>query len=409
MTAGHSFPECDEVIIVGSGLNGLLLSLSMATAGCHVRLIDRGEATSFGDNIRTTTINPASYDYLERLGVWSVFNTIGNPLSPIHHIRVSDSQTMPTPGRIVADRLIDWDSDNANAPLAYTFANAQMVASLSALVDAHPHITVTNNAAINGYMPTHASLGNTAASISTEDGQVFSARLIIAADGANSPIRNAAKLRTISRSPGQTAIVAQVKCERPHEQMAWQRFIPGGPAALMPIDQDRMMSLVWTVKDEDAAVLLAADDHGFNTALMESFGTGLGALSVQSERLSWRLNLHHAVTPIATRLVLAGDAAHSIHPLAGQGYNLGVGDAKQLEQTITAAHKAGRDIGSRHVLAGYARSRLAETTAMTAMTDGLNAAFSFGGPIAASLTGMGMTLFGASPLKKLAERVARGR
>ena len=142
---------------------------------------------------------------------------------------------------------------------------------------------------------------------------------------------------------------------------------------------------------------------------MESFGTGLGALTLASERLSWTLNLQHVLKPIATRLVLAGDAAHSIHPLAGQGYNLAIGDAQALMKMAQNTRASGQDLGSQHHLRLYARSRFVETAAMTAMTDGLNAAFSFGQPAVSAAVGMGMTLFGASPLKKLAQKAASGR
>ena len=401
--------HCDDVIIVGAGLTGYLMGLSLAEAGCQTRIIDRGDGSVANDAIRTTTINPASYDFLNSLGVWDSFVKFGPAPTEVQQIRVSDEQTKPKAGRIVADHLINWSADEKDSPLAWVFQNQQMVKALSALCHDHDKITVTTKTAITGYSETDAYFGDTAASVQAEDGTNFPARLIIAADGAKSPLRAKAKLKTISRSPGQTAIVANIKTEKPHEQMAWQRFLNGGPAALMPIDDDCMMSLVWTLKNEDAATLLNADANTFNTALMESFGTGLGALALTSERLSWSLNLQHVLKPIATRLVLAGDAAHAIHPLAGQGYNLAVGDAKGLVDIVKKSKLSGRDIGSRHGLRLYARHRLIETSAMTAMTDGLNAAFSFGGPIVSAAVGMGMTLFGATPLKSLAQKAASGK
>jgi ubiquinone biosynthesis UbiH/UbiF/VisC/COQ6 family hydroxylase len=399
----------DDVIIVGAGLTGLILGLSLAHAGCQVNLIDRGDGLPATDNIRTTTINKSSYDHLESLGVWTGFHQRSEGPVPIRQIRVSDENTKPQSGRLVDDALINWGSTTSDDPLAWVFQNRQMEETLSAFVYDHPNIIITPHTTIQDYTPRHPEWGDAAAGLHTDDDRVFAARLIVAADGSRSPIRSAAGLRTISRTPGQTAIVANIIAEKPHEQLAWQRFIKGGPAALMPIDQDRKMSLVWTLMDDDAQTLLSAEPREFNTALMENFGTGLGGLCLDGERLSWMLNLHHVVRPIAERLVLAGDAAHTIHPLAGQGYNLAVGDAKTLADLMIRAKETGGDIGSRHLLRLYARSRFAETATMTSATDGLNAIFSFGGPLITSITGMGMTLFGASPLKSLAKRLASGK
>ena len=411
--------DCDDVIVVGAGLNGLMTALTLADAGAAVHLIDRGDGsvadTAMRDAVRTTTINPAAYAHLKTLGVWEAYAHHGREPTPIMHIRVSDEKTKPQPGRIVTDSLIDWhseakgnDTSGDTAPLAYTFRNTAMTECLYDRVHTHDAITVTSGCAITGYSENHPILGDTAAMISTDDGQCFAARLIVAADGGQSPLRHAAGIKGITRRPGQTAIVADIISERPHHMMAWQRFIPGGPAALMPIDRDKRHALVWTMKDDDAHTLLNAEPLAFNAALMENFGAGLGALTLDSDRLSWPLELHHVMKPYTTRMVLVGDAAHRIHPLAGQGYNLGVGDAIALAEVMTSARETGQDIGARHILRRYSQKRFVDVTAMTVMTDGLNAAFSFGGPGVAAITGMGMTLFGASPLKKLAETFARG-
>jgi ubiquinone biosynthesis UbiH/UbiF/VisC/COQ6 family hydroxylase len=398
----------DDIVVVGAGLTGLVLGLSLAHAGYRVNLIDRGDGLPATDTIRTTTINKFSYNHIKSLGVWAEFQRLGEGPVPVCQIRVSDEKTKSQSGRLVPDALINWNTEPSDDPLAWVFQNRQMEEALSSLVHDHPNITITPKTVIQNYSPQHPEWGDTAAGLHTDDDRIIAARLIVAADGSRSPIRSAAGLRAISRTPGQTAIVANIIAEKPHEQLAWQRFIKGGPAALMPIDHDRRMSLVWTLKDDDAQILLSAKPQAFDAALMENFGTGLGGLSLDGERLSWPLSLHHVLRPIANRLVLAGDAAHTIHPLAGQGYNLAVGDAKALADLMIKAKQTGRDIGSNHLLRSYARSRFAETTAMAALTDGLNSVFSFGGPLLTSVTGMGMTLFGASPLKSFAKRVASG-
>ena len=397
-----------DIAVVGGGLTGFAIALSAAHHGVTIALIDRAPKRQNGDQTRTTTINPKSYQHLSDLGVIAGFEAKKNMMAPISEIRVSDEKTRPQPGLARPDELITWNNDQNDTPLGYVFRNAEMMAVMQDLVQSHPLITCLNDITVTDFSPKHPDYGDAAAAIFTDSGDVIAARLVAAADGRNSPIRQAAGIKAITRNPGQTAIVADIKTAKPHHNMAWQRFIKGGPAALMPVDNDRLMSLVWTLPDDDAEVLIAADDASFSQSLMDHFGHGFGQLTVSGPRLTWPLRLSHVPLPIASRLLLAGDAAHAIHPLAGQGYNLAIGDAMALSTLIENTKAAGSDLGGKSGLRRYAQNRFKETTAMTLATDGLNAVFSFGGPVTTAITGMGMALLNASPLKNLAMKAASG-
>lgn len=409
--------DLHDVAVIGAGLAGLALALSLAETGIKVMVLDRGDGTPSSDPIRTTTINAASYAQLTQIGMIDAMAAANLPITPVHQINVTDQQSQGqrqgqsgakfAPTLNTNDQLITWQ--DGDAPLAWVFRNHHLEEVLHQACRDHPEVTMKANVTVTDYTPKHPQLGNIAAAIYAEDGAVYCARLIVAADGAASPTRAAAGIRSIARTPGQTAIVADVQTSKPHQHKAWQRFIPGGPVALMPLDDAHLMALVWTLKNDDANQLLTAEDAVFNGALMDAVGDDFGRLEVASKRLHWSLKLNHAIKPYAERLVLAGDAAHAIHPLAGQGYNLALGDAIAITAAVRAAQSTGADIGARAVLLRYARTRFVETAAMTAATDGLNALFSFGSNAAIAATGMAMTLFNATPLKQVAQKLAQGK
>ena len=392
----------NPIVIVGGGLAGLATALTLAKRGHGVTLLDQGGGEA--DRIRTTTLNPLAMQHLGELGIIAWMEKQSRPLVPVTAITVSDEKQYQ--GRPNADdRLMGWDDDT---PLAYVARNGDMVDAALALARRNRLITLQQGVAISGFNPVDKDHGHAAACLTDTNGNRWPASLIIACDGGGSPLREMAGIRTIERNPGQTAIVADVQLERPHGQVAWQRFLKGGPVALMPLSDSTMASLVWTLKDEDAKVLLDADPASFGQSLTEIALAPFGMMVLASDRRGWSLRLRHAIRPYAQRLVLLGDAAHAIHPLAGQGFNLAVGDMIGLADALEWGDDHGCEPGDASVLARYARGRVTETAAMTMATDGLNALFSFSPAPLRSLAGAAMTILDQSPLKNIALNFANG-
>ena len=406
--------------IVGGGLAGYAAALALAPIltqqGESLTLYERTAPRTAPrtDSIRTTTINAVSYQFLQKLGIIAALPAAA--ISPIHRIIVSDDSTAQQPPD-AHDPLMQWQHDQ---PLAWVIKNSDFISVMADLMDKTPTIS-RRTTTITGYHPQHPDLGAVAAGLSVSDTTddhtsvddtttdiCVPASLIIAADGSTSPLRQAAAIQTITRDPKQNAIVATLTLDAPHEATAWQKFLKTGPMALMPLSQPFEMALVWSTTNADAARLMDADDaafmHAFNTASGHIFG---GAHTI-SRRQSFPIMPKHARTPIARRLVLIGDAAHSIHPLAGQGYNLAIGDIMALAKHISHAKTLGMDVGNAAMLKAYARARCPEIATMTLATDGLNWLFS-GGDRRRRVAGLGMSLANFPPIKALAERVASGR
>lgn len=391
--------------IVGGGLSGYAAALALAEQGENLTLYERSapQTAPQTDSIRTTTINPVSYQFLQKLGVIDALPAAA--ISPIRRIIVSDDSTAPNPH----DTLMEWQHDQPHdQPLAWVIKNSDLINAMADLIDKTPAIN-RRTTTITGYHPQHDDLGAVAAGLTNaDDDTIIPASLIIAADGSASPLRQAAAIQTITRDPKQSAIVATLTLDAPHEATAWQKFVKGGPMALMPLHQPHEAALVWSITTADAARLMEADDATFKHEFDSASGQIFGGARAISPRQNFPIIPQHARTPVARRLVLIGDAAHSIHPLAGQGYNLAIGDIMALTKHISRTKTLGMDFGSPAMLKAYARARCPEIATMTLATDGLNWLFSFGAK-RRRLAGIGMSLANFPPLKTLAERIASGR
>ena len=231
--------------------------------------------------------------------------------------------------------------------------------------------------------------------------------LVIACDGAKSQLVDASKLRKFTSDHRQTAIVGSLALERDHENTAFQRFLPGGPIALMP-SGERLASLVWTLPKQSATTLLNANNDVFDQACNTAFGPHLGVMRVIGKRFGWPLRPTWMPNLGTEQLLLAGDAGHNIHPLAGQVYNLALADGAILADCIVKANQRGLLASHASVRQGYQRGRQIEVSAMTAATSGLNAMMSYAPSPLAKLAGVGMTLINASPAKNLFQSIARG-
>ncbi|UGB39767.1 UbiH/UbiF/VisC/COQ6 family ubiquinone biosynthesis hydroxylase [Frateuria soli] len=235
------------------------------------------------------------------------------------------------------------------------------------------------------------------------------ARLLVAADGAGSPLRQLAGLDTHGRDYGQRGVVAHVATERPHQHTAWQRFLPGGPLALLPLADGRS-SIVWSLPEAEAQRVLALDDTAFCAELGVASDFRLGPVLGTTRRAAFPLKLQLADRYQAERLVLLGDAAHAVHPLAGQGVNLGLRDVAELRDTLVAAREAGRDIAAPHVLRRYARRRRSADTLDAWSFDALGRIYAWQAPPLVAARELGVRLVDRlAPLKRRLAAHAAGR
>ena len=247
-----------------------------------------------------------------------------------------------------------------------------------------------------------------AATAALSDGSVICAGLVAAADGKASPLRAAAKIRTIAWSYPQTAIVCTVRHAEPHRGVAVEHFLPAGPFAILPMTGQRS-SIVWTERSALVPALLAAGETAFLGELARRFGDHLGAIEIEGPRWSYPLSFLFATRATAPRLALIGEAAHLIHPIAGQGFNLGIRDIAALAQAIVDARRLGLDIGSTAVLRRYEASRQLDAALLGAVTDGLNRLFSNDAAPVRLVRDLGLAAVNrAPPLKRLFMRHAMG-
>jgi len=398
-----------DIAIVGGGLTGVMMAIALSHAAHGeagapaIVLLDRdGGQTRPRRDIRTTTIHAAGKLMLDTLGVWAHLDAAP---APITSIKIADG-ALPKQGlarrRQNAFRL-DWQA--GETPMAFVVANEDLIAALQKVLADRP-VHLMTGIEVTGMTRPDGDGGDGLARVQLANGDEISCHLVVACDGAHSQIRQQRGMPRRAATHRQTAIVANLTTERDHADTACQRFLPTGPLALMPHGPHRV-SLVWTLPPHEAENLQTMDEEAFCAAVHDGFGDHLGELRLDGPRLLWPLV--PAVMPqlTAPNLVLAGDAGHVIHPLAGQGYNLALGDAAVLADAIAAAAARGLAPSHRSVRTDYDAGRRFEVRAMSAMTSGLNEVMSFR-PRLAQLAGTGMQMINASPVKDLLQRSARG-
>jgi 2-octaprenyl-6-methoxyphenol hydroxylase len=388
-----------EIGIVGGGLTGVMMAVTLSHSSDSVTLITKALLSPKyrQDDNRTTTIHAAGKAMLEALGIWE---NLPKPPVPIMRIMVTEG---PSRSGLAERRQQDFGLTwhDAEQPMAYVVDNAAL---LDALLDnlATRSVRVIQPATVTGIETVAGK-----ARLACADRKLPNFDLVIACDGAKSPLRDSSDLRHFTASHRQTAIVGSLRLERDHENTAFQRFLPDGPIALMP-SGDRLASLVWTMPKTAADTIMTASDEAFNQACNAAFGTQLGAMEIIGARLSWPLQPTWMPRLGTDHLLFAGDAGHHLHPLAGQGYNLALADAAILADCISRAHRRGLAAGHPSVRQDYQRGRQVEIAAMTAVTSGLNMMMSYAPNPVAKIAGMGMSLINASPAKNLFLSIARG-
>ncbi|TAJ71326.1 MAG: 2-octaprenyl-6-methoxyphenyl hydroxylase [Phenylobacterium sp.] len=377
-----------DVIIAGAGIAGATLALSLARAGLKPVLID---PVAFDAQVAPTFDGRASAIAYAAYRQWRALG-LADALDPhaqrIEQILVTDGTTPgaaaggPSPFFLRFDSAEIADRSDGE-PLGYLLENRHTRAVLAAAVQA-AGIEVLAPARV-----TKAVFGARSAEVTLADGRTLSAPLAVGAEGRGSVIRAEAGIGAIGWNYSQTGVVATVRMERPHEGVAHEYFLPGGPFAILPLTGDRA-SLVWTESTARGAALKTARPEIFQAHLERRFGDFLGGLTVEGPVFTYPLSLQLAERFTAPRTALLGDAAHGVHPIAGQGLNLGLKGAAALAEVLVDALRVGEDIGSEVVLERYAAWRRFDTVTLSAGMDAFVRLFSNDNPLLRLARGAGM-------------------
>jgi 2-octaprenyl-6-methoxyphenol hydroxylase len=398
MSNGDTSPARTDVAIVGGSYTGLALALALAHAadgGLRITLIDRGDFGASGaptrDN-RATAIAAGSRRVLEAIGVW---HDLADAAQVVSAIDITDSAL----DDVIRPSRLSYDNTLADGtPGTWIVENARLVAALLAAVRRTPTIELIAATEVAGLEVT-----STAARLTFKSGKHLSAALVVAADGARSQVREMAGIKTVGWPYEQTGIVTTVVLDTPHEGRATQHFLPAGPFAILPLVGNRAC-ITWTEGAAEAARILALDDADFLAETERRFGYKLGQITLAStpgpNRQSWTLDMQLARALIANRVALIGDAAHSVHPIAGQGLNIGLRDVAALAEVLIDGARLGLDLGQATVLERYQGWRRLDSAMSAATFDGLNRLFSNDTTILRTLRGAGLGLVDRSPLLK---------
>lgn len=366
-----------DLVVVGAGLNGSLLALAAGEAGLRTALIDRVPLTQLTEPAfdgRTTALSYTSQRMFEALGAWKEVEPDAEPILDIH---ISDAGHDGRASKLhlhFDHREAVADGEDA-APMGWIVENRHLRTALLRRLAACPSVELI---APDEVIETARDLHR--AHIRLNSGRTLETRLVASAEGRQGSMREEAGIGARNWSYRQTAIVLVAQHEQPHRGVAQEKFLPAGPFAILPMrdgpDGSHRSSIVWSERTGLARRLLELDAPRFQTEFARRFGDHLGAVHPIGPRWSYPLSLVHAERYVEQRLVLVGDAAHGIHPIAGQGYNLGVRDIAALVEVLIDAKRLGLDIGAADTLERYAQWRRADNFTMVAATDLLNRLFS---------------------------------
>lgn len=351
-----------DIIIVGAGMVGSAAALSLARAGFKITLIEAGVTPQWSEEeygLRVSAISAASERLLEGIGAWQ--QIIKHRVSPYESMRVWDAS---------GSASLDFDAaDTRQAYLGYIVENNLINSCLIEQINGMSNVKMINGARLSGmtWMDHYIC-------VKLDSGKEIRGCMVIAADGANSQVRAYCGINNSIHDYQQTGIVARVRTSLPHTNTAWQRFLPTGPLAFLPL-ADGSCSIVWSADTEFAAELLALDDEAFSHQLAEAFEYRLGNVEMLSPRTGFPLTLANADNYTKDRVVLLGDAAHRVHPLAGQGVNLGFQDVIDFTSILLEAKKNGRGPADPLYLRKYSRRRRAEASLMLTGMDAIQRVF----------------------------------
>lgn len=388
-----------DVVIAGGGLNGPTLALALADAGLSVAVVDARPAparTEAGFDGRVYAMALASRRLLSALGVW---RDLAAEAQPILQVKATQG----------------WAGDGAD-PFGLHFDSAEIEEGAVGHMVEDRHLYRALLAAMEtrgvahlaGRAVTGQAVDGNGVTVTLSDGATLRGRLLVGADGRGSGVAARAGIRRVGHGYGQTALVATVAHDRPHHGIAHQYFMPEGPLAILPLTGNRS-SLVWSETDAGARAIAALDDAAFLAVLRPRFGDFLGEVRLAGPRFTYPLSLSLAETYAADRIALIGDAAHGVHPIAGQGLNLGLRDVAALAEVLVTAARRGEDIGAPAVLARYDAWRRPDATVMALGMDAVQKLFASRNPLVRAARGLGMGAISAMPpLRRAFMRQAAG-
>lgn len=384
-----------DCLIAGGGMVGLSMALALAREGLRITVVERAPYTlhlapEFDG--RVSAIALGSQRLLAHIGAWEGMAPYAEP---IMDIRVSDGDSLT---------FLHYDHREVGTdPFGWIVENRHIRQALVDAVQEHKNIRVIAPAAVTGLRTCGEQ-----AEVTLSDGSAITASLVIGADGKQSGLRALAGIRAFEASYKQTAIVCTIEHAKPHLGLAQERFLTAGPFAVLPMQANRS-SLVWTEPHDRADMYLGLPEEAFVEEIRERVGDYLGTIRTVGPRFSYPLSLLHAYHYTAPRVALIGDAAHAIHPIAGQGVNLGFRDVAVLAELVGKRARLGLDIGAESVLAHYARWRRFDNVAMLFVTDALNRLFSTALPPVRAARRFGLWAVGkVPPLKRQFMRHAMG-
>jgi 2-octaprenyl-6-methoxyphenol hydroxylase len=395
---GHDMRRYD-VLIAGGGMVGASLACALSGQGLHiasVEAVQRETRDEPGYDERAIALAWGTRRILAGLGLWE---TIEPDATPIHRIKVSDR------GHFGAVRM---DREDEGLPAIGYVVPARVLGRV--LADAVAGLDDVDSLCPVRIVDTTQAGDHVRVVLEGPDGtESVAARLVVAADGADSVLREQAGIDTVQTGYGQTAIITNVTPQQAHDNVAYERFTDTGPLALLPMSEGRC-AVVWTVASGQAGAVMALDDAAFLGRLQERFGQRLGRLTRVGRRQAWPLRLVSARRSVAERLALVGNAIHTLHPIAGQGFNLGARDVAVLAEVIVDAVRSGGDPGSAAVLERYADWRRRDHASVTVFTDGLARLFTLPLPGLGVVRSAGMIALDLlPPAKRLLTRLTMGR
>lgn len=378
-----------DILIAGGGLNGPALALALAQGGFRVTVVDARPApdrAETGFDGRAYALAVASVRLLKAIGVWSA---VAEKAQPILEIKASDGRA----GEGAAPFFLHFDAaEIEEGPMGHMLEDRFLYAAFLAAMRAAPGITLLSGETVVGQ-----EVSTSGVSVRLASGRELTAGLLVGCDGRGSGVATRAGIKRVGWGYGQTALVTAIRHEKDHEGIAQQFFMPSGPLAILPLKGGHYSSIVWSETDDVARAIQALPDDQYLEALRPRFGDFLGEISLAGARFTYPLSLSLAERFVADRVALVGDAAHGVHPIAGQGLNLGLRDVAALAEVLILARRRGEDVGSPVALEEYQRWRRFDATALALGMDAVNRVFSTDNPVLRLGRDLGMGLVSALP------------